>query len=355
MKVVYAYCKPGEEGEHWARELGGASDNKCTFLPYNQAEYMSYLHYADAGKLDALYHARHPGLMRMYADFSSLIHDQQIDAVVVGDAPAFHPDYLRTLPIYKVLYSHDDPESSYIRNIPYLHAYHHVFYCTPAYSIDLDMDQKMRECGVRNCDFVPCATFDFDFDTGMSEQTLFEKQRDIDIIFIGGMYWRKVEILVHLKKVFGRRFHWYGRVPLKGNIYLNCKYKLLTWVSPVSFEERLRLHQRAKIGVNIHNGYTVPNVGNQRLYYLPANGVMQITDGIQHLDKVFDVGKEVIAYRDTTDLVEKIKYYLDHPEERIAVARNGYRRVLRDYRFGAVTRHIGTLIENGMAKIGWKK
>ena len=40
--------------------------------------------------------------------------------------------------------------------------------------------------------------------------------------------------------------------------------------------ERVELYQRSRIGFNVHwNEY---GLGNQRLYHLPANGVMQICD-----------------------------------------------------------------------------
>jgi spore maturation protein CgeB len=113
----------------------------------------------------------------------------------------------------------------------------------------------------------------------------------------------------------------------------------------------VNLYRRAKIGINIHwNEY---GLGNQRLYHLPANGAMQISDCATHLDRVFENGKEVVAYGSTDELIDRIGYYLDHEEERKEIALQGYRRTMNEYRFATVTRRAGRLIQAGMERIAW--
>lgn len=355
MKIVYSFYKVGEEGRSWDREVRAASNERFTFIPFNQVGYLDVYKYWDAVQLDRLHQSRNPSLLKMYADFEVLIRDQNIDAIMICDASPFHPDFLKRLAVYKVLFSRDDPESTYQRNIPYLHAYQHVLYCTPAYTADMDMADKMRYCGMVNSDLVSISTFDFDFDVKQTEKTILSHERDIDILFTGAFYWRKIELLARLKKTFGGRFQWYGYVRPKHNLYLSAKYHYPFWIRPISFEQRRLLHQRAKIGINLHNGYAVPNVGNQRLFYLPANGVMQISDGHEHLHNFFEIGKEVVAYHNADDLIEQIKYYLQNDDERKEIALNGYRRAMREYRFAQVTHRAGELIEKGMARIGWKR
>jgi glycosyltransferase involved in cell wall biosynthesis len=355
LKIIYAFWKKGEEGAGWRDEISAASDSKHTFIPFNQEKYLDLRQYWDSVKLDQLYQERNPSLMRMYTDFEKVLAEHGAQALVVCDAPPFHPDYLRKLSrLYKVLHSKDDPESTYQRNIPYLHAYQHVFYVTPAYTPDMDMVEKMQYCGMVNADFVPMCAMNFDFEPDRNEEDLIHQDRDIDILYVGAFHWRKIPLLVQVKKVFGRRFQWYGYLRFKHNAYLNLKYRLGCWVRPVNFAERRSLHQRAKIGINVHNGYAVPNVGNQRLYYLGANGVMQLSDGMNHLNQIFQVGKEIIGYESADDLIAKIHYYLEHEDERIEVARQGYRRVMRDYRFGHIMRDSAALIEKGMARLGWQ-
>jgi spore maturation protein CgeB len=337
----------------WARDIVAASDAKHQFIPFNQDGYLDLYSYGDAVQLDRLYQSKHPGLFRLYADFERLVATHNAQAVVVCDGPPFHPDYLLRLPLYRVLYSHDDPESTYQRNIPYLHAYHHVFYVTPAYTDDMDMAAKMRTCGMQNHDFVPNGALTFDYDSTRSEESLFESERDIDILFIGGFHWKKIDVLATLKKTFGSRFQWHGNARLKHNLYMTARYRRLFMVRPVTLARRRLLHQRAKIAVNVHNGYSVPNFGNQRLFYGPANGAMLLTDGIEHIEYLFKNGEEAVAYRDATDLIERCMHYLANPGERARIARAGYRRVMKEYKLADIVRRSADVIEQGMSNLGW--
>lgn len=354
MKIICCFFKKGEEGKGWTSDIHASSNEEFTFIPFNIDGYLDIRELLDSVSLDRLYRKRHPGLLRLYTDFESLVKQHAAGAVIVYDAPPFHPDYLRSLPLYRVLYSHDDPESTYLRNIPYLHAYHHVMYVTPAYTSELSMEDKMRECGMVNVDFVPNGALSFDYFPDACEDEVFGGARDIDILFIGAFHWAKIDRLVAMKKHFGERFRWNGFLGMKHNLYLTARNMYPFWVRPVTFSERRSLLRRAKICINIHNGYDVPNVGNQRMFYAPANGALLVTDGVQLLDRFFRVGEEVVGYSTTNQLLERVLYFLDHEDERIAIARRGYHRVIAQYRFVDITRRIGALVRKGMNNIGWK-
>jgi spore maturation protein CgeB len=135
-------------------------------------------------------------------------------------------------------------------------------------------------------------------------------------------------------------------------VYFNVRYGMPGWVRPIAFEEYVPLYRRAKIGFNVHNrgDYTV---GSYRLFDLPGNGVMQISDGGRYLDTFFDVGEEIVSYAGADDLVDKIRYYLANDAERRRIALNGFRRVQRDHRIGHRMRQAGELIERGMSRIDW--
>ena len=351
MNIIYSFNKKGYEAACWEKEIKAASNEQFTFFPFNHVSYLDPILYWDAVKLDKLYQERHPGLLRMYADLEACVHEYKTDAIIVTNCPPYHPDFLRNLSIYKILYSGDDPGATYMRNIPYLHAYNHVFYAAPAYSADMDMEEKMRYCGMINADWLPLGVFDFEFDPTLTEETFLARERDIDIIYIGSFFKQKLETLAKVKRAFGRHFHLNGFFRLKHNLYFNLKYGYLGWVKHVSFKKRLLLYQHAKIGFNIHwNEY---GLGNQRLYHTPANGVMQICDCPSHLDQIFKSGEEVIAYKNADDLIDKLRYYLKYEYERKEIALRGYRRTMNEYRFATVTRKAGKLIQDGMQRISW--
>ncbi len=351
MKIVYSFNKKGYEAAKWKSEIEGASDAEYEFVPFNHDPYLEVEEYTDSFLLDRLYRSRDPRLMKMYSDLEALIGDFRADALFVTNCPPYHPDYLRKLKVYRALYSTDDPDATYKRNIPYLHAYQHVFYADPAYSPDMDMDNKMRHCGMVNADWLPISVFDFEFDPSRTERSILSGEREIDIVYVGACWKQKLELLAKVKKTFGNRFRQHGYFKPIHNVYMNLRYGYGGWIRPVSFPGRVELYQRSKIGFNVH--WSEYGLGNQRLYHLPANGVMQICDCTSHIDRVFKGGEEVVGYRGADDLIDKLKYYLDHDTERKEIALRGFRRTMREYRFSVVARHAGKSMREGMVRIAW--
>ena len=52
------------------------------------------------------------------------------------------------------------------------------------------------------------------------------------------------------------------------------------------------------------------------------------------LPHVFEIGKEVDCFSDRDSLLERVRYYLSHEEEREEIAARAYARALRDYEDG---------------------
>jgi spore maturation protein CgeB len=84
------------------------------------------------------------------------------------------------------------------------------------------------------------------------------------------------------------------------------------------------------------------------MFDLPGNGVMQISDGGEYLPAYYDVGKEIVGYDGPDELVKKIGWYLDHPDERKEIALNGYRAVLSRHRMRKRFHEAVELIRAGM-------
>src|SRR5215469_5071684 len=125
MNIVYSFNKRGFEANYWEREIREASGDHARFIPFNHDPYLDPMRYIRAQLLDNLYSAGNPGLKRMYSDLEDLIRTSKADALVVDNCPPYHPDYLPSLPVYKVLRIADGPISSYDRDFAYVHAYDH--------------------------------------------------------------------------------------------------------------------------------------------------------------------------------------------------------------------------------------
>jgi spore maturation protein CgeB len=348
LKILYSFNKTGFEAAKWQREIRSASDDRFTFVPFNHEPYLPISRYLDSVALDRLYQGRNPDLMRMYRELEVTIREQRIEAMIVTNCPPYHPDFLRTLKIYKALYTTDDPGATYQRTVPYLHAYDHAFYVALAYSRDMDLGEKLRYCGVRNVDWLPISVFDFEFDPERTREEIATSPRDVDVVYVGHCFPQKMQLLTKLKRVFGSRARIHGFYRLKHNLYANIVHGYRGWIRSLGFHERVALYQRSKIGLNIHwNEFAL---GNQRLYQLPANGVMQICDCSDFLHRVFTPGKEIESYGSADELIDKVRYYLEDDDKRRSLALAGYDRTMKDYRFAHVTRIAADRIARAMQR-----
>jgi spore maturation protein CgeB len=353
MRIIYSFNKQGFEADYWKREIAAASTAEYEFIPFNHDAYIAPNLYIRAQLLDNLYYQEHPGLKQMYLDLETKIRDVNADVLLVDTCNPYHPDYLRRQNVYKVLRIADGPMSAYDRDFAYLHAFDHILYHSPAYSRDMGMEEKLRYCGAKRTDFWPLGSFDALCDPSKTEADILSAQRDIDVIFIGSLHVNKMPLLAAVKKALGTRLRFHGLASFKKNVYFNIKYGFPGWVTLLPFTDYVPLYQRAKIGINVHNrgDYTV---GGYRMFDLPANGVMQISDGGQYLEQFYSVGEEVISYGKIDELVDKVKYYLVHDEERERIAINGFKRVQKDYKIAELLRKAGALIKKGMEQRDFK-
>jgi hypothetical protein len=99
--------------------------------------------------------------------------------------------------------------------------------------------------------------------------------------------------------------------------------------------------REGSIALNRHIDVAEGVANNMRLFEATGVGTMLLTDEGSNLCEHFDPGREVETYADEDDLVEKIAYYLEHDDERHAIARAGQERTLRDHGFG---RRMGELV-----------
>lgn len=343
MKILYSFNKTGFEAAYWEREIRAGSAAGITFLPFNHGTFLSPDRYLRAQQLDNLYYARNQDLQRMYAALLDALGRERPDVLLVDNCHPYHPEFLRGLDVYKVLRTTDGPATAYDRDFAYLHAYDHVLYHSPAYSRDLTMAEKLDYCGAKRHDFWPLAVFDTFCRPDQSEADVFATPRDIDIVFVGALYPEKMPFLAAIRRAFGRRFQMYGLSTWKRNVYFNLKFRTPSWVVPIRFEDYVPLYRRAKLGVNAHlrGKYTV---GSYRMFDLPANGVMQLSDGGEYLGRFYEPGREILGYDNADELIAQLDQCLTRPQEREAVARAGYRRVMADHRIGKRLRDLREIL-----------
>ncbi|HVN98143.1 MAG TPA: glycosyltransferase [Syntrophorhabdaceae bacterium] len=77
-------------------------------------------------------------------------------------------------------------------------------------------------------------------------------------------------------------------------------------------------------------GQLMPQIKGRTFEY-PACEAFQITYEDDRLKNYFNLGTEIATFRDANDLATKIRYYLDHDQERQDMAHAAYKRVLKDH------------------------
>ena len=70
---------------------------------------------------------------------------------------------------------------------------------------------------------------------------------------------------------------------------------------------------------------------NLRDFETPMSGTFCLTEYSEELSSFFEDGKEVVSFRNEFELVDKLKYYIDHETERERIAAAGRNRALRDH------------------------
>jgi spore maturation protein CgeB len=96
-------------------------------------------------------------------------------------------------------------------------------------------------------------------------------------------------------------------------------------------KELLRLLGTSKIVLNSHGDCAEGLAGNIRMFETTAMGALLFTEEFENVAQIFEPGKEIVTYRSPADAVDKIRYYLDHNDEREAIAKAGQQRTLQYY------------------------
>jgi len=70
-----------------------------------------------------------------------------------------------------------------------------------------------------------------------------------------------------------------------------------------------------------------------RNFEIPGSGGFLLTSDADNLTDYYQSGREIAIYKNINDMIDKIKYYLEHNEERKAIAWAGYERTLQEHTY----------------------
>ena len=118
---------------------------------------------------------------------------------------------------------------------------------------------------------------------------------------------------------------------------------------PVPYGSDLsRLYRSSAINLNILDAMMVDSI-NLRSFDVMASGGFLLSEYRPEYERTFVLGEEMDCFRTPEELVEKIEYYLAHPEIRSEIAGRGQRKVLGEH---TITQRMRDLLSAGLPETG---
>jgi len=270
-------------------------------------------------------------IVRMNEEFFSKATTVRLDLILIIKGEIILPESLlyikRELDVPIVTWWMDDPLFEWHEDLPVprenihnsLKLFDH-FFVFDSYHIP-----RLNRLGARNVYWLPLAA-DPDEYSHLPLSNTELSYYGSDVSFVGSAFRFRGKILVELVDDFNLKL-WGGR-------WLNEKLK------KVAVNENIlppgevsKVCNASKINLSLCHYQSVfgPNL---RVFEVLASGGFLIAENLADLHKLFKVGEEMVCYESSIyDLKDKIKYYLDYPEEQKAIAEAGHKRVIENHTY----------------------
>jgi hypothetical protein len=144
---------------------------------------------------------------------------------------------------------------------------------------------------------------------------------EFDVSFVGGAFgWRPV-LIERIQRLLA-----------PAGVELACFGP--GWpAGPLSDEELVRLYSRSRINLGFGGVASSRRLTclKGRDFEVPMSGGLYLTQHNPELERVFDISREIVTYRDEADCARIIRELLADPERAAAIRRAGRARCLRDH------------------------
>jgi spore maturation protein CgeB len=152
-----------------------------------------------------------------------------------------------------------------------------------------------------------------------------------------------------------------GKYPLSGlrhemvqRLHEELKYRFalygFNWDLPAdaiqhNTPEESAIYRRAKIGINLSH-FDLGRYSSDRIHSIIGSGTFCLTKWYPDIELEFEPGKHVAVWHTLDELVEKVNYYLEHEDEREAIAAAGYRLVHERDTWGSRIKELEAMVES---------
>jgi len=168
--------------------------------------------------------------------------------------------------------------------------------------------------------------------------------REHAVAFVGGLggkIWDAgTRVLERAVEEIGVDVWGYGADALPGMSPIRSRYHGEAW--GLSMYEVLA---RSRIALNRHGEIAEGYANNMRLYEATGVGALLVTEAGRNLSELFEPGREVVAYECEDGLVEQLRHYLEHDDERQRIAAAGQARTLREHTYARRIAELAAMLE----------
>jgi len=156
-------------------------------------------------------------------------------------------------------------------------------------------------------------------------------ERQVNCSFVGGisnLHTQSYELLEVLAKETPTDFWGYGTDTLPQDSAIHSRHHGEVWG-----KDMFAVLSSSKLTINRHGDLVKNYAANMRLFEATGCGSLLLTEYKDNLNELFEIGKEVIAYRSPEECAALVKYYLANPKEAEEIAIAGQERTLRDHTY----------------------
>jgi hypothetical protein len=115
------------------------------------------------------------------------------------------------------------------------------------------------------------------------------------------------------------------------------------WYGQKLFEDAAEIYRKSRI---VFNTAAVDDIA-MRCFEATATGAFLLTEWVPTLNECFEDGKHLVAYKTMDEAVEKARYYLEHEDEREAIAKAGMEHTLANHTYRHRAERMLAEIKNG--------
>lgn len=205
-----------------------------------------------------------------------------------------HDYVISALPLYDLFCSHTKAALPYLEQVGCRAPYYLPLAADPfiSHSVEVSISDRKKF----GCDLVYVGTW------RPEHEELLSALKDHDLA-IWGSYWRR-----QTRRNSWVRSRWRGQA--------------LTTAADYA-----RAHLAAKVGLNPIDPLNFPS-HNQRVFEVPACGAFSLVSRTAEVLELFDEDRTIACFDGEAEMLDKVRYYLAHPEERRRIAACAYQHVV---------------------------